>query len=113
MCLGLQAIVSAFGTPIIQAPDIVHGKHELIFHNNKGIYQGLPMPFQAGRYHSLIADRSALAETLLIEAENKSGLVMGVRHKERPVFGVQFHPESILTPEGDQLLRNFVEKECV
>lgn len=108
VCLGHQAIVVAFGGHVIQAPEIVHGKHEPIYHNNEGIYQQLPAPFQAGRYHSLMADRATLPESLLIDAENTAGLIMGVHHAELPIFGVQFHPESILTPEGHRLLQNFV-----
>ena len=104
VCLGHQAIVVAFGGQVIQAPDIVHGKHELIFHHNEGLYHQLPVPFQAGRYHSLMADKRTLPESLLIDAENAAGLIMGVRHIELPIFGVQFHPESILTPEGHRLL---------
>ncbi len=112
VCLGHQAIVVAFGGKIIQAPEIVHGKHEQIFHNHTGIYQTLSSPFQAGRYHSLIADKSSFPDILTIEAENKNGLIMGIRHKHLPIIGVQFHPESILTPEGDGLLKNFVQ-QCV
>ena len=110
VCLGLQAIVTALGGDIIQAPEIVHGKPELIFHDNHGIYQNMPQPFQAGRYHSLMAKRATLPETLHIDAENKAGLIMGVRHQTLPIFGVQYHPESILTPEGNILLKNFVEQ---
>lgn len=109
VCLGLQAIVTAFGGKVIQADEIVHGKHELIFHHRRGIYQSLPLPFQAGRYHSLIADRETLPDTLIVEAENGAGLVMGLRHIELPIFGVQFHPESILTPMGQQLMQHFVQ----
>lgn len=109
VCLGLQAIVTAFGGKVIQADEIVHGKHELIFHHRRGIYQNLPLPFQAGRYHSLIADRETLPDTLIVEAENGAGLVMGLRHIELPIFGVQFHPESILTPMGQQLMQHFVQ----
>lgn len=112
VCLGLQAIVTAFGCKVISAPEIMHGKSDFIFHNRKGIYQHLPLPFQAGRYHSLIADRLTLPETLLIEAENAAGLIMGIRHKTQPIFGVQFHPESILTPMGIHLLQDFVE-QCI
>lgn len=112
VCLGLQAIVTVFGCKVIPAPEIVHGKHELIFHNRKGIYQQLPLPFQAGRYHSLMADRATLPDTLVIEAENAAGLIMGVRHVNLPIVGVQFHPESILTPMGNCLLQNFVQ-QCV
>lgn len=110
VCLGLQAIVTAFGGHVMHAPEVVHGKHELIFHHRKGIYQGLPLPFQAGRYHSLMADRDSLPANLLIEAENAAGLIMGLRHLTLPILGVQFHPESILTPMGTQLLHNFVHQ---
>ena len=109
VCLGLQAIVTAFGGNVIGAPSIVHGKHEFIFHHRKGLYQGLPLPFQAGRYHSLIADSMTLPETLYVEAETATGLIMGIRHKMLPIMGVQFHPESILTPQGKQVLQNFVQ----
>lgn len=110
VCLGHQAIVHAFGGQIVQAPEIVHGKPELIFHHRKGIYQHLPLPFAAGRYHSLIADAGSLPESLSIEAENADGLIMGIRHRHLPIYGVQFHPESILTPAGDALLQNFVHQ---
>jgi anthranilate synthase/aminodeoxychorismate synthase-like glutamine amidotransferase len=110
VCLGLQAIVTAFGGQIIPAPEIVHGKQETIFHHRQGLYQHLPLPFQAARYHSLVAERASLPETLAIEAENASGLIMGIRHKQFPLFGVQFHPESILTPMGNRLLQDFVEQ---
>lgn len=108
VCLGLQAIALAFGAEIIKAQEIVHGKTDLIFHRRTGLYKNLPLPFQAGRYHSLMINPSTLPDTLLVEAENASGLIMGIRHKEQPVFGVQFHPESILTPQGDMLLQNFI-----
>lgn len=110
VCLGLQAIMIAFGGQVISAPEIVHGKSDLIFHNRKGIYANLPLPFQAGRYHSLIADRGSLPSHLLVESENSKGLIMGLRHKSLPIYGVQFHPESILTPKGNELLKNFVEQ---
>lgn len=110
VCLGHQAIVCAFGGQVIQAPEIIHGKSDLIFHQEQSLYHGLPIPFQAGRYHSLIADSETLPDILCVEAKNSSGLIMGIRHRERPVFGVQFHPESILTPKGDILLQNFVQK---
>lgn len=112
VCLGHQAIACAFGCRVIQAPEIVHGKSELIFHHRQGIYQNLPLPFQAGRYHSLMIDRQTLPDTLIIEAETSTGLVMGIRHAQLPIYGVQFHPESILTPAGKQLLQNFVH-QCV
>ena len=108
VCLGLQAIVLAFGGTIIRAPEIVHGKQGAIFHHRQGLYQGLPLPLQAGRYHSLIADKATLPKDLLIDAESTTGLIMGVHHKTLPIFGVQFHPESILTPKGSILLQHFV-----
>jgi anthranilate synthase component 2 len=104
VCLGLQAITIAFGGKVIGADEI-----ELIFHSQKDIYKDLPKPFQAGRYHSLIAEKKSLPEEILITAENSLGLIMGVRHKTFPIYGVQFHPESILTPVGNDLLQNFVQ----
>lgn len=108
VCLGHQAIVAAFGGCIVSAPTIVHGKTDNIFHYRKNLYSNLPLPFTAGRYHSLIADKNTLPASLVIEAENAAGLIMGVRHYRRPVFGVQFHPESILSPCGSQLVKNFL-----
>ncbi len=112
VCLGLQAIVIAFGGKIIGAPQIVHGKHDLIFHTGENIYRRMSQPFQAGRYHSLMADPDTLPDCLSIDAKNAPGLIMGLRHKTRPIFGVQFHPESILTPLGKNLLQDFVQ-HCV
>ena len=109
VCLGHQAISIAFGGKVVQAPEIVHGKTAMIFHYRKGLYQKLPLPFQAGRYHSLIVDRDTLPDQLMIEAESSDGIIMGMRHIHYPIFGVQFHPESVLTPKGDQLLKEFVE----
>lgn len=108
VCLGHQAITVALGGRVIQSKEISHGKEDLIFHNQAGLYQSLSLPFKAGRYHSLIAERETLPSTLLIEAENTDQLIMGVRHCELPIYGVQFHPESILTPEGKKLLHEFV-----
>ena len=108
VCLGHQAIVTALGGNVIQANEIVHGKDDDIYHQKKGLYQNLPQPFKAGRYHSLIAKRETLPTSLIIEAENKQQLIMGVRHRTLPIYGVQFHPESILTPEGRELLRSFM-----
>ncbi len=107
VCLGHQAIIIALGGQVIQSPEIMHGKEDLIFHQQTAIYQTLPSPFKAGRYHSLIADRETLPATLMIDAENQQGVIMGVRH-QLPIFGVQFHPESILTPAGQQLLQTFI-----
>ncbi|OAI48249.1 anthranilate synthase [Gammaproteobacteria bacterium SCGC AG-212-F23] len=108
ICLGHQAIAYAFGGQIIPAPNIMHGKQDFVFHQRQGLYQGISLPFIAGRYHSLITDKYSLPNELIIEAENANDLVMGIRHKHYPVYGLQFHPESILTPEGTVLLKNFV-----
>jgi anthranilate synthase component II len=108
VCLGHQAITVALGGRVIQSKEISHGKDDLIFHCQAGLYRTLSLPFKAGRYHSLIAERETLPSTLLIEAENKHQLIMGVRHCELPIYGMQFHPESILTPEGQTLLHEFV-----
>lgn len=108
VCLGHQAIVAALGGHVVQANEIVHGKDDHIYHQQQGLYQFLSQPFKAGRYHSLIAKRETLPDTLLIEAENKEKLIMGIRHQSLPIYGVQFHPESILTPEGSQLLKSFI-----
>jgi anthranilate synthase component 2 len=108
VCLGHQAIIIALGGRVIQASEIIHGMQDLIFHRKEGIYSFLSLPFKAGRYHSMIAERESLPTTIIVEAENEKKLVMGIRHHELPLYGVQFHPESILTPEGKTLLREFV-----
>ena len=113
VCLGLQAIVCAFGGKVIVAPEQVHGKATLIFHQRKTLYQGLALPFSAGRYHSLVAERASLPLSLQIESETVDGLIMGIRHRQLPIFGVQFHPESILTPAGTQLIQNFMQLCCL
>lgn len=107
VCLGHQAIAYAFGTKIINSSQITHGKNSLIFHSRKNIYKNLPLPFRAGRYHSLCVDRNSLSQELLIDAENAAGEIMGIRHHTYPIYGVQYHPESILTPEGGTILANF------
>ncbi len=108
VCLGHQAITVALGGDVVQSVEIVHGKDDFIFHHQTGLYHTLPLPFKAGRYHSLIAQRDTLPSTLIIEAENTQRIIMGIRHCERPIYGVQFHPESILTPMGNILLQNFI-----
>lgn len=108
VCLGHQAITIALGGQVIQSQEIFHGKQDHIFHSQQGIYQSVSLPFKAGRYHSLIAERDSLPQTIVIEAENEQKLVMGIRHCKLPIYGVQFHPESILTPEGTALLQEFV-----
>lgn len=110
VCLGHQAIGETFGAKVVRAPKIVHGKTSPVRHDGTGIYAGLPQPFEVGRYHSLILDRATLPDCLAVTAETEDGIIMGVRHKEYDVEGVQFHPESILTLEGRTLLRNFLEK---
>ncbi len=109
VCLGHQCIGQAFGGRIVRAPELRHGKTSPIHHSGQGILRGLPNPFEAGRYHSLVVDRSSVPEDLLVTAETADGLVMGLRHRDFPIEGVQFHPESVLTPTGKQLLRNFLE----
>ena len=110
VCLGHQAIGEVFGGKVVRAPKIVHGKTSRIRHDGVGIYRDLPQPFDVGRYHSLILERETLPDCLAVTAETEDGIVMGVRHKEYDVEGVQFHPESILTPEGRTLLGNFLRK---
>lgn len=109
VCLGHQSIAQAFGGRIVRAPDPVHGKTSSIAHDGTSIYDRLPNPFTATRYHSLIVENETLPECLAVTAHSEDGLIMGLRHGSLPVFGVQFHPESILTEVGKRLLRNFVE----
>jgi anthranilate synthase/aminodeoxychorismate synthase-like glutamine amidotransferase len=108
VCLGHQAIGQAFGGRVIRAPELMHGKTSEIRHDGKTIFQGLPNPFSATRYHSLIVERPSLPPCLEISATTSDGLIMGLRHKEMKVEGVQFHPESVLTDAGKQLLSNFL-----
>ncbi len=110
VCLGHQIIVMAYGGSVVLAKKPVHGKSTLIFHLGQDCYKDMSLPFQAARYHSLIAEKQNLPKTLVIEASNDQGVIMGVRHRDHPVYGVQFHPESILTPEGDQFIRNFLNQ---
>ena len=108
VCLGHQAIAEAFGGVITRAPELMHGKASRIHHNGVGVFEGLPNPFSAIRYHSLCAAPEAVPDSLEVTARSDSGVVMGVRHRDYPVYGVQFHPESILTEHGKELLRNFL-----
>jgi len=110
VCLGHQAIASAFGGRVVRADELRHGKASAIEHRGDGVFDGLPSPFPAGRYHSLVAERESLPACLEVTAWTEDGTVMGLRHAERPLFGVQFHPESVLTPSGNVLLRNFIER---
>jgi para-aminobenzoate synthetase component 2 len=108
VCLGHQAIGQAFGGEVIRAERLMHGKTSEIFHDGKMIFQGLPSPFIATRYHSLLVRRDTLPDCLEITAQTKEGEIMGLRHKEYRIEGVQFHPESIISEHGHQLLRNFI-----
>lgn len=110
VCLGHQAIGQVYGGRVIRAPEPMHGKTSMMHHKGQGVFQNLPAPFAANRYHSLIVERATLPDELEITAETADGLIMGLRHLTYPVEGVQFHPESILTPVGKDLLRNFLEK---
>ena len=109
VCLGHQTIGFAYGGTVDAAKVIMHGKTSMIYHDGKEIYQGLPNPFEAIRYHSLIVEREDLPASLEITAWTEEGVIMGVRHKQLPVEGVQFHPESILTKVGHDLLRNYLQ----
>lgn len=108
VCLGHQAIGAAFGGRVIRAPEPMHGKISRIFHDRSGVFAGLPSPFSATRYHSLIVERASLPPELRITASSEDGLVMGLEHIERPIHGVQFHPESIASQHGHEILRNFL-----
>ena len=110
VCLGHQSLGEAFGGRIIRAPRLMHGKTSLIYHDGRDIFQGIPSPFEAIRYHSLIVERETLPECLEVAAQTAVGEIMGLRHKEYAIFGVQFHPESILTLEGINILQNFIKR---
>jgi len=113
VCLGHQCIGQVFGGDVVRAPQIMHGKTSLIHHGDVGVFHGLPDPFEATRYHSLVVDRDSVPPELEISAETDDGTVMGLRHREFAVEGVQFHPESILTASGHDLLRNFLTMSAV
>ena len=110
VCLGHQAIGHVYGGTVVRAPELMHGKTSHIVHHDKGVFAGLPSPLTATRYHSLIVDRATLPDVLEITAETSDGMIMGLRHREFDVEGVQFHPESILTAAGHDLLRNFLSR---
>ncbi|MCH7929089.1 MAG: aminodeoxychorismate/anthranilate synthase component II [Proteobacteria bacterium] len=109
VCLGHQAIGQAFGGRVVRAPYVMHGKLSTIRHNGEGVFAGLPGPFEATRYHSLVVERESLPDCLEITAETDDGVVMGLAHRDLPVHGVQFHPESIASEHGHALLKNFLE----
>lgn len=110
VCLGHQSVAAAFGGKVVRADGIMHGKSSRIYHDGKTLFQGLPNPLEAIRYHSLIVERPSLPDCLEISAWTEKGEIMGVRHHEFDVEGVQFHPESILTPEGPELMKRFLKK---
>jgi anthranilate synthase/aminodeoxychorismate synthase-like glutamine amidotransferase len=110
VCLGHQCIGYAYGGEIIRAKNLMHGKKSTIKHNNKGIYSGLPNPLAAGRYHSLVINEENLPDCLEVTSRSlDDNEIMGIKHREYPVFGVQFHPESVLTPDGMKIIKNFLE----
>jgi anthranilate synthase component 2 len=110
VCLGHQALGQVYGGDVVRAPQVMHGKTSLIHHIGVGVFAGLPDPFEATRYHSLIVERSTLPDCLEITAETSDGIIMGLRHRELDLEGVQFHPESILTAGGHDIVANFVKK---
>ncbi|HVQ40203.1 MAG TPA: aminodeoxychorismate/anthranilate synthase component II [Pyrinomonadaceae bacterium] len=108
VCLGHQAIGQVFGGRVVRAAQVVHGKGSKVFHDGNSIFRGLESPFRAGRYHSLVVERASLPACLEVSAETSDGVIMGLRHREKKIEGVQFHPESILTEDGRKLLGNFI-----
>lgn len=112
VCLGHQAIAAAFGGNIIKADEIMHGKASHILHFRENLFSNMPLPFKAGRYHSLIVDKKTLPRQLTINAENEDGIIMSIKHKQYDCYGIQFHPESILTPNGNHLIDNFLAR-CI
>jgi len=109
VCLGHQTIGQAFGGNVVRCHEIVHGKMGLMHHKDQGLFAGLPSPFEATRYHSLVVERDTLPDCLEITAELEDGIIMGLQHKELPIHGVQFHPESIASEHGHALLKNFLD----
>jgi len=112
VCLGHQSIVQQQGGEIVRAERLMHGKTSEISHDGKTVFEGISQPFEVGRYHSLCAEIESLPDTLEVTAQTDSGVIMGVRHKSLQIEGVQFHPESVLTPEGDTLMTNFMRMEA-
>ncbi|MEE8426141.1 MAG: aminodeoxychorismate/anthranilate synthase component II [Woeseiaceae bacterium] len=108
VCLGHQCLVQHFGGAIVRAERLMHGKTSMVDHDGKSIYTGLPQPFEVGRYHSLCAEKKSLPDELELAAQTDREEIMGVRHRELPLEGVQFHPESVLTPDGERLMANFL-----
>ena len=113
VCLGHQSIATVFGGEVVSAKRLMHGKDSPVYHDGRGLYFGMPNPFQAGRYHSLVVPESGVPDDFSVVSYTSDGEVMGIRHKVHPIVGVQFHPESVLTPHGDRLLQNFLEMDPV
>ena len=109
ICLGFQSIGHVFGGQIVHAPELMHGKTSKIYHNSEGIFESIPSPYNATRYHSLVIAPNTLPECLKVTAKTIDGIIMGIQHKNLPIYGVQFHPESILTEHGHKLLANFIK----
>jgi anthranilate synthase/aminodeoxychorismate synthase-like glutamine amidotransferase len=109
VCLGHQAMAQAFGGKVVRAASLMHGKSSRILHDGKGLYRGVADRFEAARYHSLVVDRKTLPREFVVSSRTEDGVVMGIRHRRYAMEGVQFHPESIMTPEGKKLLRNFLD----
>ena len=109
VCLGHQSLVEVFGGKVVRAARLMHGKVSSVSHDGKGVFSGISQDFQAGRYHSLIAEPNSIPSVLEVTARTAQGEIMGVRHKSLPIEGVQFHPESVLTPEGPALMGNFLK----
>jgi anthranilate synthase/aminodeoxychorismate synthase-like glutamine amidotransferase len=110
VCLGHQAIGHVFGGNVVRAPELLHGKTSMVEHHSTGVFTGIPSPVQATRYHSLIVERATLPACLEVTAETDDGMIMGMRHREFDIEGVQFHPESILTNSGHQMIANFLAR---
>ncbi len=111
VCLGMQALAAVFGASVVNAPTLVHGESSTVTHDAKGFLRGMPLPFPAARYHSLCVDASTLPDELYVSALADDGVLMGIRHRTLPIEGVQFHPESVLTPDGPRILARFL-REC-
>jgi anthranilate synthase/aminodeoxychorismate synthase-like glutamine amidotransferase len=112
VCLGHQCVAEAYGGKVVRAPRLMHGKASMIRHNGSALFSGLPTPFEAGRYHSLVVERSSFPASLEITAESDDGEIMALRHRQFPVQGVQFHPESVLTRDGKKILASFLSKQA-
>ena len=110
VCLGHQALACAFGAEVVSAPRLLHGKTSSVYHDGKGVFQGITNPLVATRYHSLVVEEDSLPEELLVSAWTSHGEIMGLRHRELPIEGVQFHPESLETREGARMLKNFIDQ---